>query len=250
MIAVISDIHANLAAFEVVLNDIAGRGIDEIWCLGDLVGYGPDPKECVDLVAKNTTVCVMGNHDWALLNSPVGFNSVAAGMIYKTKEWMKPQTNMAVEDSQRWEYIERLPRTCVQGDFMLVHGSPRHKLTEYVLPSDASYYREKLSEIFSMIDRYCLVGHSHLPCVIWEDCEVTVPDSNGFEVALDERKAMINVGSVGQPRDGDNRACFLTLDGDLVRYHRLPYPIEKTIQKMDKLGDKFQVLPYRLGIGR
>jgi len=250
MRAVISDIHANQEALENVLRQVSTLGIDEIWCLGDIVGYGPNPKECVDLVMRNTSLCIMGNHDWALLNKPFGFNSIAAKMIMLTQKWMKPGIGGDEKARQRLEFIESLPKRLWQGEFMLVHASPRHALSEYILPTDVQYDPGKFDEIFAMIDKFCLVGHSHYPCVITEDRQVWIPQGNGQEFELGDQKAIINVGSVGQPRDGDERACFVTLDNHLVRYHRIPYDAARTAEKIHKLGKDYEVLGYRLTIGR
>jgi diadenosine tetraphosphatase ApaH/serine/threonine PP2A family protein phosphatase len=192
----------------------------------------------------------MGNHDWALLNSPIGFNSIAARMIEVTKRWMQPGEDADEDTLKRWNFLSERPRRFKKDSFFLVHGSPRHALTEYVLPTDVQYDPDKFDEIFDMIDQYCLIGHSHYPCVIFEDREVVVPRRNHVEVELGSQKAIINVGSVGQPRDGDERACFITLDDKLVRFHRIDYDFNKTVEKINKLGEQFEVLGYRLSIGR
>ena len=154
--AIISDIHGNLEAFTAVLNHISSQGIDEIWCLGDIVGYGPDPEECVDLVMRNCAKCVMGNHDWALLNRPVGFNDAAAAMIYYTQTRMKPKDGSPDEVWKRWGFIENLPVTEKMDDILLVHASPRDELTEYILPQDVDYDPEKVTDILSRIDHVVL----------------------------------------------------------------------------------------------
>ena len=248
--AIISDVHANQEALEAVLTEINTLGIDEIWCLGDLVGYGPNPKECVDLIRRHTSLCIMGNHDWALLNKPIGFNSVAANMINLTKKWMDPAKDKDDRALERWDFISELPRRLHRDGFLLVHGSPRHALSEYILPTDVRYDPGKFEEIFPMFDQYCLIGHSHFPCIITEDCEAKVPEGNGSEFELGDQKAIINVGSVGQPRDGDERACFVIQEDNKIRYKRLPYDRSRTAGKIEKLGDEYQVLAYRLSIGR
>jgi len=252
MVAVISDIHGNLEALEAVLQSIRAEGIDEIWCLGDIVGYGPNPRECVDLVARNCGLCLMGNHDWAVLNTPLGFNSFAARMIYRTKEWMKITETSTEQERQRWEFLAGLPLQSVQGEFLLVHASPRAALSEYVLPTDVDYDRGKLYDIFEMFPRYCLVGHTHVPCVITDDFGLVIPRENGFRVELDERKAIVNIGSVGQPRDGDNRASYVTLEDEWhsIIYRRVPYKVEKTVEKLNALGEEYQMLGNRLLVGR
>ncbi len=248
--AIISDIHGNLEALEAVLREIRHQGIDEIWCLGDIVGYGPDPVACADLVKKNCSVTLMGNHDWAVLNSPVGFNTLATAMVYKTKEWMRVTDKSTEEDKARWNFLSQLPLSAEMDGTLMVHASPRAELSEYILPSDVSHDPEKFSEIFSMIDRFCLVGHTHWPCCISDELELTLIRSDDCTVDLGEQKKIINVGSVGQPRDGDNRACFATLNDEVIQYSRVPYDYRRTMEKISKLGDEYQMLGYRLGLGR
>lgn len=248
--ALISDIHGNLEALEAVLKEIRHRGIDEVWCLGDIVGYGPDPVECTDLVKRNCSLCLMGNHDWAVLNSPVGFNTLATAMVYKTKEWLRVTDVSTEQDRERWHFLSQLPLSAETDGTLMVHASPRAELSEYILPSDVSHDPEKFQEIFSMVDQVCVVGHSHVPCCITEDLDLTLIRDDVREVRLDDRKMIINIGSVGQPRDGDNRACFVTVNQDVVRYVRVPYNYRKTMEKISALGDEYQMLGYRLGLGR
>ncbi len=248
--ALISDIHGNLEALEAVLREIRNQGVDEIWCIGDIVGYGPEPAACTDLVRRNCSLVLMGNHDWAVLNSPVGFNTLATAMIYKTKEWMRITDESTDEDKERWNFLSQLPLSAESDGTFLVHASPRYELSEYILPSDVSHEPEKFEDIFSMIDRLCVVGHSHVPCSITEDLELTLIRQDSYTIELDERQRIINIGSVGQPRDGDKRACFATLQDGVVRYTRVPYDYRRTMEKIQKLGDEFQMLGYRLGLGR
>jgi diadenosine tetraphosphatase ApaH/serine/threonine PP2A family protein phosphatase len=248
--AFISDIHGNLEALEAVLREIRHLGIDEILCLGDIVGYGPNPIECADLVRRNCSLVLMGNHDWALLNSPVGFNTLATAMIYKTKEWMRVTDQSTEADKERWNFLSQLPLSAEMNGMFMVHASPRAELSEYILPSDVAHDPEKFQEIFSMIDHICLVGHSHVPCCITEDLELGGARGDSAVLELDGRKRIINIGSVGQPRDGDNRSCFVTFKDDRVRYHRVPYDYRRTMEKISKLGEEYQMLGYRLGLGR
>jgi len=250
MTALISDVHGNLEALEAVLREIRHQGVDEIWCLGDIVGYGPDPIECADLIRKNCSLVLMGNHDWALLNSPVGFNTLAAAMIYKTKEWMRITDDSTEQDKERWNFLSQLPLSAEVGDMLLVHASPRAELSEYILPSDVTHDPEKFAEIFSMVNRLCVVGHSHVPCCISENLELAGVRGESYEITLDSRKRIINIGSVGQPRDGDNRACFVTFNQETVHYNRVPYNYRRTMEKINKLGEEYQMLGYRLGLGR
>jgi len=152
--AIIADIHANLAAFTAVLDDIARQGgVEEVWCLGDVVGYGPDPHQCIELLRHYDHVCVAGNHDWAAIGklSLSEFNPDAAAASRWTAQQLSP------EDVA---YLESLPLVIEKDDFTLVHGSPREPIWEYLLSISAA--RQNFTYFQS---QFCLVGHSHVPLV-------------------------------------------------------------------------------------
>jgi len=250
MIAIISDIHANIEALEAVIAEIFSRGIDEIWCLGDIVGYGPNPNECVDTIMDHSSLAIMGNHDWALLHEPVGFSKLATRSINLTKQMMDPPRSDDGKARKRLDYLSTRGKRTKKHGHMLVHASPAHALTEYVVPWEVEADQKKYKAMFERFNQYCFVGHSHLPCVITEDLRVTVPEDTGDAVTLGKKKAIINVGSVGQPRDGDNRACFAVLDDRTVRFVRVPYDKEKTGRKILELDDEMEFLANRLKEGR
>ena len=191
---ILSDIHSNLEALKAVLAD-AGA-VDEIWCLGDVVGYGPDPNECVELLRSQSHRSIAGNHDWATLGKLDlrDFNSDARKASLWNRETLTP-SNLA--------YLEALPETLVEGQFTLAHGSPRHPIWEYVI------YATTAHASFGHFETpFCLVGHTHTPVVfrliIDEDreyCEELPPSPDG-PLDLGPERALINPGSVGQPRDG------------------------------------------------
>ncbi len=234
--AIISDIHSNLAAFQAVLHDINGTGsIDRIWCLGDIVGYGPDPKECIELLRQYEHVCVAGNHDWGALEKIDlnDFNPEAAAACRWTGQQLGPD---------EIDYLANLPLTLQEGDFTLAHGSPREPIWEYLL----STYSARISFDYFQT-KYCLVGHSHVPAVFEqladsEDCFLAElsPDA---PLILGENRQIINPGGVGQPRDGDPRAAYAIYDSEhgVIQHHRVPYDIDATQQKMAEYG-----LPSRL----
>ncbi|UCB42205.1 MAG: metallophosphoesterase family protein [Dehalococcoidales bacterium] len=233
--AIIADIHSNLAALTTVLDDIEHRGgADEIWCLGDVVGYGPDPRECLAIIRKTTNICVAGNHDWAAIGkiSISDFNPDAAA----ANQWTAQR--LSDEDI---EYISNLPLISESGDFTLTHGSPREPIREYLLSSGAA-----LQNLAYFETRFCLVGHSHQPVVFTcdenEDCSARylLPDS---PVTTKESRLIINPGSVGQPRDGNPDAAYAIYDSQqqLVSLYRTPYDIRSTQEKMQAYD-----LPVRL----
>ncbi|MFH1002658.1 MAG: metallophosphoesterase family protein [Chloroflexota bacterium] len=233
--AILADIHANLTAFEAVLADIGRRGgVDGMWCLGDVVGYGPDPCRCLERLRRQGPVVIAGNHDWAAIGKldTANFNPDAAAACRWTAGQLGPEDR---------DYLAGLPPVLTQGDFTLAHGSPRVPLWEYLLsPASA---RENLAYFPS---RYCLVGHSHRPLVFRQEAGGAVsrsPFPDGAGLVLGEHRLIINPGGVGQPRDGDPRASYAIYDADagVVRLHRVAYDVGQTQDRMVAAG-----LPRRL----
>ncbi len=211
--ALISDIHGNLEALEVVLADIKTQGIDEIFCLGDVIGYGPNPRECIDRVMENCKVALLGNHDQGAMFDPDGFNIGAERAIFWTREQLENASDRA-NNEKRWEFLGMLPRSHRQDSFLFVHGSPRNPLSEYIFPEDI-YNHRKMERLFQLVEKYCFQGHTHVPGVFTEGYQFFAPEEIDYQYTLGEGKVMINVGSVGQPRDGDPRACYVILEDGL-----------------------------------
>lgn len=230
---IVADIHANLAAFRAVLADMGQ--VDSLWCLGDLVGYGPDPNECIELLRRHDHLCVLGNHDLAAIGrmDTSGFNRDAA----RAAEWT---ANALTEPSR--QYLSGLPERLVQEPFTLVHGSPRHPVWEYIT------HESQAMPNFAYFDTpACLVGHTHMPVLYVEDPSrgtvlASVPEL-GHPVRIDERRILANPGGVGQPRDSDPRAAYALYDSErrTLEWRRAAYPIEVTQQRMRDEG-----LPPRL----
>jgi predicted phosphodiesterase len=246
--AIISDIHGNLEALEAVLADIKAQGISEIYCLGDVVGYGPNPRECIDLV-MDAKLCLLGNHDQGAMFDPDGFNASAERAIFWTRAQLEATSDARAVRERRWEFLAERPRTHRENGFLFVHGSARNPLNEYVFPEDV-YNQRKMERIFALVDKYCFQGHTHVPGVFTETLQFLSPDEIGGTYKLDGRKTLFNVGSVGQPRDGDRRGCYVVLDGDSVTYKRVEYPWEKTRDKIYAIPDLDNFLGDRLGEGR
>ena len=251
MKAIISDIHGNLEGLEAVLADIQGKGIKEIYCLGDIVGYGPNPRECIDLVME-LELCLLGNHDQGALFDPEGFNAGAERAIFWTRKML--ETGDPKGNERRWEFLGELPRMKRDGSFLYVHGSARNPLNEYVFPEDI-YNQRKMERIFGLVDRFCFQGHTHIPGVFTEDLNFLAPEEIEFEYRLGDQKALINVGSVGQPRNGDNRSSYVVLESDgngagTVRFQRVPYDFETTAQKIYAIPELDNFLGDRLRDGR
>jgi predicted phosphodiesterase len=246
--ALISDIHSNYEALQAVLADIDKHGVKEVYCLGDIVGYGPNPRECVDLV-MHCKVVLLGNHDQGAMFDPDGFNPSAERAIFWTRAQLEAPGEDRQKKEQRWEFLAERPRTFREDSFLFVHGSARNPLNEYVFPEDI-YNQRKMERIFALVDRYCFQGHTHVPGIFTETLQFHSPDEIDYVYKLNGRKTLCNVGSVGQPRDGDWRACYVLLEGETIRYRRVEYDIETTVKKIYDIPDLENFLGDRLRDGR
>ncbi|MGB8852961.1 MAG: metallophosphoesterase family protein [Pirellulales bacterium] len=253
--AIISDIHGNLEALKAVLEDIDRQRVDAIFCLGDVVGYGPNPCECVKLVRDRCSMVLLGNHDQGALFDPDGFNVGAERAIRWTRTQLELHDRMPKHSADRLtDFLGELPRTHTDGDLLFVHGSARRPLEEYVFPEDI-YNQLKMQHIFELVGRYCFQGHTHIPGIFTTSPEFLSPSVPKGEseavMPLPCEKAMVNVGSVGQPRDGDSRACYAILEGnERVRFRRIEYPFAETCRKIHAIADLDNFLGDRLGQGR
>jgi predicted phosphodiesterase len=246
--AIISDIHSNLEAFQAVVKDIETLKITEIYCLGDVVGYGPNPRECVDLVMQ-CKIVLLGNHDQGAMFDPEGFNPSAERAIFWTRQQLETADGNRQLKEKRWEFLAERPRQHREESYLFVHGSARNPLNEYVFPEDV-YNQRKMERIFSLVDKYCFQGHTHVPGIFTENLQFHSPEDVNYEYKLDARKTLCNVGAVGQPRDGDWRACYVLLDDDTIRYRRVEYDVETTIKKIYAIPDLENFLGDRLREGR
>ena len=228
--AILADIHANLAALTAVLNDVNEKGgADEIWCLGDIVGYGPEPRECIKVLRECTQVCVSGNHDLGAagkidLNL---FNRVAA----EACRWTAKQLSTA-----DFLYLEELPKVIKKGDYYLVHGSPRDPPMEYIMSTDIA---QSNFEYFDT--KYCFVGHTHIAAAYKEEAAeavLAVSLKPGIGLVTGQHRMIINPGAVGQPRDGDPRASYGIYDTErqIFVLYRVDYDIRATQDKMMESG--------------
>ncbi len=230
-VAVLSDIHSNLTALDAVLADLGE--VDAIWVLGDIVGYGPDPDAVVDRLRELDVVAVRGNHDAAALGQldASAFNDDARNAVVWTGRTISATT-------RRW--LDGLPKTREVEGYTLAHGSPRDPLWEYILSPGVA-----ARNLDAFTTTHCFVGHTHVPLVFREDGDEmeTILVGDGSVLELDERRSIGNPGGVGQPRDGDPRACAMLLDTatSTLEWRRIPYDIERTQQRMRE-----ERLPARL----
>jgi len=240
-IAFISDVHANLEALQVTLADIEKQHVDRVHFLGDAVGYGSEPNPCVELIASTCDIKLLGNHDYAALGleAPTAFNDVARVSIEWTLKELSSRATTALADFEM---------EGTDGDFYMTHASPRTpELWEYVLNIESA--RDQFEHFEQQV---AFVGHSHLPAFFCRRPDGTISQRYVTESELDpESRYIINVGSVGQPRDHDPRACYVTVDRDtqIIRYHRVEYDVSKAIAKIESQGLP-QILGERLLVGR
>jgi predicted phosphodiesterase len=240
----ISDIHANLCALEAVLNDADGQ-YDSTWFLGDAVGYGPHPNECIELLSSLSCLGVAGNHDWAVLDklSAQHFNPEARSVLMWTRSVATPTS---------LHFLESLATGAVVGDFTLVHGSPREPIWEYILhPAVAT------ANLTHFATPYCLVGHTHSPAMYEcpqgrrRTCRKASLRKALAPRPLPDARLILNPGSVGQPRDGNPDASYAILDSQTrtLWYRRVVYPVQHTQAAMLALGFPARLI-NRLALGR
>ena len=244
MLAIVSDIHSNIEALSAVLEEIDRRGIQEIICLGDIVGYGPNPRECIDIIARRCKVSLMGNHDFAVFYEPYNFNTGAEQASYWTRQQFEDDPD-AEARAKRWRFLGNLPVRVRTNELIGVHASPRRPVNEYIFPDDIYTNPGKFVSIFERVEKLCFCGHTHVPGVFLEGPDFYSPDELDGKFELSDEKAIINVGSVGQPRDQNSQACCVLYDrvGGEVRFLRCNYDI-LTTQAALLEND----LPYELGM--
>jgi diadenosine tetraphosphatase ApaH/serine/threonine PP2A family protein phosphatase len=235
--AVVSDVHANLHALEAVLAEVDQGGFDQLWCLGDVVGYGPRPNECVAILQERTAICLAGNHDLVVL----GKISVAtfAGEAGAAAAWTR-----GVLDEPARAFLTTLAPSAVTAGAELFHGSPRDPVWDYVMSDETAQW-----SFLGSNEPLVLVGHSHVALHFQEGAPGELAPE-GASVELTPGRHILNPGSVGQPRDGDPRAAWLEIDNSSGRatFRRTEYPVERTQSEMRERGLP-EVLAARLEHG-
>jgi diadenosine tetraphosphatase ApaH/serine/threonine PP2A family protein phosphatase len=252
MFAIISDSHSNLQALRTVLEDIKQRGVEKIYCLGDIIGYGPEPAECLDLIAERVTASLCGNHDHAVFYEPMNFNVSAERAAFWTRSAIDDEQDAAKRNS-RWKFLGGLsPRLEIDG-MLFVHGSPRKPINEYLFPDDVYTNPQKLLSNFDRMEQLtCFCGHTHVPGVFVDDPYFEPPEELGGSAryAIGDEKVIINVGSVGQPRDRDPRAAYVIVHEDEVEFVRVAYNIDVTAKKIRENPHLDDFLAARLYEGK
>ncbi len=246
--AIVSDIHSNLEALQAVMDDIHENECEEIVCLGDLIGYGPNPRQVLRIATQLFEFTLMGNHEEGVLYQPVGFNWKAEASAWWTKDQLKSTRYPGDENKNFWAYLEQLPRFATHGDVLYVHASPIDPTREYVMP-EACYNPDFMKQIFAKIKRVAFGGHTHLPGIFFPDRPFLDQHQIEGPFPIVKGKFFVNVGSVGQPRDGDTRACYVICDGKTVAFRRVSYNYRKTARKIKSIKRLPNALGARLSLG-
>jgi predicted phosphodiesterase len=225
-VAVLSDIHGNLPALEAVLDALPRDAPDEVWCLGDLVGYGPRPNECCSLVRERADVCLIGNHDLGVLGR-IDLD------VFSPDAAVSARWTDGVLEREARAYLELLSPSGAREGIGLYHASPRDPVWEYVLSPAVA-----LAALAGTEEDVVLVGHSHVALTFGWESRMLGLAPEGTDVDLAAERVLLNPGSVGQPRDGDARAAWLLLDLEARRaiFRRVPYPVERTQAEIREAG--------------
>jgi len=283
--ALISDLHSNVPALSLAIIDALERGARRFVCLGDVVGYGAEPRVCLDWIMQLTAaeprvpealaqkldvvpelkpgLCLLGNHEEALLGSPEDFNPKARAAIEWTRDELAAGTSN--ETARFFDYLGEREPSGEDTAAQFAHGSPRDPVREYVIPRD-SQDPIKLAGLFAPMHMgVCFIGHSHVPAVYYENGRIYLPkigsgDETVGPFALgvpapghidpEHPRAIVNVGSVGQPRDGDPRLSYVLFDGANITFVRLPYDTDTAAKRIRAVPELPDYLAERLFRGR
>lgn len=253
MYALISDLHSNIESLNAVFADLDALGVKEVYCLGDVIGYGPNPRECLELVRAKCGWTILGNHEEGLMNESFGadFNDRARKALNWTRDTLGSTAFPKESNYALWAQIDEFGEIRKTDDAMFVHGSPRDPVREYVMPQDA-LNAAMMRDLFAKIDRpVCFAGHTHVPGVFTPDGvfrhQSEFPNDAFFKLPP---KCFVNVGSTGQPRDGDPRACYTVVDGDAIRFRRVTYDVATTARKIKAIPELDGFLAARLKVGK
>jgi len=238
--AIVSDIHGNLEALTAIERDLSSQSVDAVLCLGDSIGYGPNPIECLDWSARQSLYLLGNAEESTLYPAEIGGEAATETFV-----WTRAVLSDGAAGESRRNVLEELPRVAYRDDALFVHASPRSPLHEYLHP-EVTQPRERYWGMLQMTPRLTFSGHTHLPGVLDVQGQFTpAADRMLWEFAwgeFDPRKAdseryLINVGSAGQARDGDLRACYVIWESNRLEFRRVEYDVETTIRKLQSVPE-------------
>ncbi|MDF1661388.1 MAG: metallophosphoesterase family protein [Planctomycetota bacterium] len=243
--AIVADIHSNGVALRSVFEDIRRREIKHVMCLGNIVGIGPEPVYCVDFIRKNCFYTMLGNLDYGIVNKAANCTESTARAL----GWARSQIESGdpEEAAKRWKFFEGLPEKYYKNGITFVHGSPRDPVSEYLFPEDVERNPAKIVDSFELFEKVLFVGHSHVPGIFQQN--LTFTGSTALEDKFHYRrgtKVIINVGSVGQSRDGDNRACYIEINKNYMSWHRVEYDVDAVANQINEVEDLASIIAKRI----
>lgn len=246
--AVLSDVNGNLEALEAVFADMRAQGISVFLFLGDAVGYGPNPRECLDLLRNHATVALQGRLDQRCISGDdTDLNHRAQRMMCWTRALLRPGLLSSPKRRARWEWLTQRPTHYTNERLMAVHRDPRGPVHSALLLDDLLFRPAEREAVLAAFDRLLFVGDNHRPWVIKETGEGLTAQQLGGRLNLSrQEKALVSVGSVGQPRDHDRRACYVTVSAGTVKWRRVEYDVQRTAAKIRKAKGLDNVLAERL----
>jgi predicted phosphodiesterase len=232
--AIISDIHGNGEALRAVFEDIRQREIKHVMCLGNIVGIGPEPLYCVDFVRSKCFTTLLGNLDYGIRQQGTNCTEAAARALHWARSLI--ESGDPEEAARRWKFFENLPERFDKNGITFVHGSPRDPVSEYLFPEDVERNPAKIVDSFELFDKVLFVGHSHVAGVFQQNLTFTTEKTlEGVFHYRRGTKVIINVGSVGQSRDGDARACYIEINKNFMSWHRVVYDVEAVAKQIIEL---------------
>ncbi len=223
--------------------------MDEIFCLGDVIGYGPNPCECIDKVIENCELALLGNHDQGALFDPEGFNSGAERAIFWTRDQLENGVGTGRQIDRRWDFLGALPRTPRRWP-VAVRAWLGPQSAERVCLSRRHLQPKENGKALQPGPKGCFQGHTHVPGVFTESRNFLTPEETNYTYEITNQKFMVNVGSVGQPRDGDPRPCYVIQEDDRITFHRIDYDVNVTANKIYSIPDLDNFLGDRIKQGR
>lgn len=251
--AILSDIHGNLEALEAVLADAAACGADRFVCLGDILGFGADVVACVDRVREVCAWSLLGASEHHLREFAAGRytpNDMERGWMKRETELFVPGQSPQLADKRRWDWIRRLEREVWEGEITYVHGTPTDPVSGWIEAAHESIPR-LLEPEFNLVRSICFMGSTHIPVVLRSDGVVHAPNASDLRLELPPgAKALVNVGSVGQPRDDNPAACYVLQEGREVRYRRVTYDHGRAAAKIRAAKVIPEIQAERLKYGR